>query len=55
MQVKSYLSGNPAIRVGLSENLILGKRDQRMYSRYAWGAWNSWRGREGDAGASIEL
>lgn len=32
-QVKSYLSGNPAIRVGLSENLILGKRDQRMYSR----------------------
>ncbi|GAB4820763.1 hypothetical protein N2152v2_007809 [Parachlorella kessleri] len=34
IQVKSYLTGNPPIKVGLSENLILGKRDQRMYSSY---------------------
>ena len=26
VQVKSYLSGNPAIRVGLSENLVLARR-----------------------------
>jgi AP-4 complex subunit mu-1 len=33
-QIKSYLSGNPPIRLGLSENLILGRRDQRMLSSY---------------------
>lgn len=31
-QIKSYLSGNPPIRLGLSENLILGRRDARAYS-----------------------
>ena len=33
-QIKSYLSGSPPIRLGLSENLILGRRDQRMLSSY---------------------
>lgn len=31
IQVKSYLSGNPPIRLGLSENLILGSSDARMH------------------------
>ncbi|KAI7838129.1 hypothetical protein COHA_008060 [Chlorella ohadii] len=34
IQIKSYLSGSPPIRLGLSENLILGRRDQRMLSSY---------------------
>ena len=29
--MKSYLSGNPPIRLGLSEDLVLGRRDQRSY------------------------
>lgn len=34
LQIKSYLSGSPPIRLGLSENLILGRKDQRMLSSY---------------------
>lgn len=33
-QIKSYLSGNPPIRVGLSESLILGRRDARALSAH---------------------
>ena len=31
-QIKSYLSGNPPIRLGLSEDLVLGRRDARGWS-----------------------
>lgn len=34
IQIKSYLSGNPPIRLGLSESLVLGRRDSRLYSAY---------------------
>ncbi|KAL4442926.1 hypothetical protein ABPG77_008417 [Micractinium sp. CCAP 211/92] len=34
IQIKSYLSGNPPIRVGLSDNLILGRRDTRALASY---------------------
>ena len=37
LQIKSYLSGNPPIRLGLSENLILGRRDQRMFASFGGG------------------
>ncbi|KAL4857960.1 AP-4 complex subunit mu [Chlorella vulgaris] len=38
IQIKSYLSGNPPIRLGLSENLILGRRDSRMQQSSAYGS-----------------
>lgn len=34
IQIKSYLSGNPPIRLGLSENLVLGRKDTRALSAY---------------------
>ncbi|EFN58567.1 hypothetical protein CHLNCDRAFT_140708 [Chlorella variabilis] len=34
VKIKSYLSGNPPIRLGLSESLVLGRRDSRLYSAY---------------------
>lgn len=34
IQVQSYLSGNPAIRLGLQENLILARRDQHALSSF---------------------
>ena len=34
-QVKSYLGGNPAIRLGLSDNLVLARRDQHALSPYS--------------------
>lgn len=34
LKIKSYLSGNPPIRLGLSDNLILGRRDTRALASY---------------------
>lgn len=36
MQVKSYLAGNPAIRLALNDDLLIGRQDSA--ARGAWGS-----------------
>ena len=38
-QVKSYLTGNPAIAIALNDSLVIGRREGGQNDNFGYGRW----------------